>query len=274
MRATNLTLGLAGLLAAGLSGPAMAATTIWNFQTSNCTTNGSGDGNNRACTPAGAPSVTAYAFANTGTSNTILQDGIIQFFSGNGLGVKNRDRPGGPGDGGDDTEDSSSQGEHAIDNEDRKDSALLVFSEQVKLTDIEIGWKRSGFGSDMTVLGYTGGDGSACAGLAIAGQTYAALTSCGWNFVRHIADVPEDVSTSISNASLFSQYWLIGTHISDVTSAGTTSYQTIGSIGTSVDHAKLIAATGSTPNGQVPEPATLLLLATGALGLWRRRRVA
>ncbi len=270
MRATKLALGLAGLLAAGLAAPAMAATTIWNFQTSNCTTNGSSDGNNHSCTPAGAPSVTAYAFANTvGAANTQLEQGIIQLFSGNGLGVKNKDRPGGPGDGNDDTENSSSQGEHAIDNEDRFDIVLLAFSEPVKLTHLEIGWKSND--SDMTVLAFTGGDGSSCSGLGIAGQTYSALTGCGWNFVHNLSNVPEDSLTSIGNAATFSQYWLIGTYLG-ISCSGATDCVTI-SADTKIDHVKLIAVKGDTGDKQVPEPGTLLLLAAGALGLWWRRRV-
>jgi hypothetical protein len=249
-------------------------TTTWNFSASSptCTESGSLDTLSRTCGP--APTVTATGWANTGgtgsSSLQTLQQAYMPLFGGNGLGVENQDRPGGPGDREDDTENSSSRGEHAIDNEDRRDSVLLAFAAPVMLTDIRINWARPGHGSDMTVLAFTGGDGGpGCA--SIAGQTYAALTTCGWNFVRHIANVPVGPSQTINNASVYSQYWLVGTYIGDIATGSATDFQTIGTIGTSKDHVKLLAVTGD-PDGRVPEPGTAALLGIAALGLWRMRR--
>lgn len=260
-------LGLAAA-AAAFGTPASAATTTWNFNAGSptCSMSGSGDGLSRNCGP--GPTVTATGWANTGgTSNTLLEQAYLPLWGG-GLGVENRDRPGGPGDRLDDTENSGSNGEHAIDNEDRKDAVLLSFSAPVMLTDIQIGWK--GTGSDMTVLAFTGGDGGAgCA--AIAGQTYAALTTCGWNFVRHIGNVPTGTSQSINNASVYSQLWLVGSYISTIATGSATNVQTIGTLGAASDHVKLLSVTGD-PNGRVPEPGTAALLGIAALGFWRLRR--
>jgi len=242
MRAQTLALGFCGLLAGAVALPVSAATTIWDFTASSptCSSSGSSDGNSRNCSVGGI-TVTATAWANTGgASNTTLQPGIVNVFAGNGLGVNNADRSGGPGGGGD--TDEGVVPEHAIDNDQRKDSILLVFSTPVQLTQIEIGYASGD--SDMTVLAFTGGSCS-----SPAGQTYSGLTGCGWTFVRNLSNVPVDSFTSISNGSTSSQYWLIGTAISDVG----------GSTDSTSDHVKLLAVKGDTTT-KVPEPTTLLLL--------------
>jgi hypothetical protein len=274
MRATTkvAALGVIGIAAAGFSVPASAAITTWNFSagTPTCTESGALDTLSRTCTP--APSVTATGWANTGNgNNTTLQQAYLPLWGSNGLGVENQDRPGGPGDNGDDTENNGTNGEHAIDNEDRKDAVLLSFNTPVMLTDIEINWKRSGYGSDMTVLAFTGGDLASCGGAGIAGQTYAALTNCGWNFVRQIANAPVGSFQTINNASVYSQYWLVSTHISDIATGSATNVQSIGTPNGSTDHVKLLAVRGD-PGQRVPEPGTLGLLGIAALGFWRLRR--
>lgn len=263
-------LGIAGVAAAAFGAPASAVVTTWNFSAGSptCSVSGSGDSLSRTCGP--APAVTATGWANTGgAGNTLLEQAYLPLWGG-GLGVENRDRPGGPGDGNDDTENSGSNGEHAIDNEDRKDVVLLSYTAPVMLTDIQIDWK--GAGSDMTVLAFTGGDGGpGCA--SIAGQTYAALTTCGWNFVRHLGNVATGTPQSINNASVYSQLWLVGSYISTIATGSATNVQTIGTLGISTDHVKLLLVKGD-PNGRVPEPGTLGLLGLAALGFWGLRRKA
>lgn len=271
MRATTkvAALGVIGIAAAGFSVPASAAITTWNFVSgAGCTTSGSGFGNARNCP--GAPNVSATAWSSTGVPATNatseLNTGRVVVYGG-GLGITNQDGPNGPGSG-DANERDSDDPEHAIDNDGRKDSMLLTFGSAVNLTHLQIGY-RSG-DSDMTVLAFTGGS---CNG-SVLGQTYSSLLSCGWELVSHIANVSTSGFTSINNtASIASQYWLIGTYISDLANAGKTVGTIEASNVTVKDHVKLLAVKGD-PEQRVPEPGTLGLLGIAALGFWRLRRKA
>lgn len=267
MRATTkvAALGAIGIAAAGLGVPASAAITNWDLVSgAGCATNNGNFGNARNCP--GAPGVSATGWSNTGVPATNvtseLNTGRVVVYGG-GLGITNQDGPNGPGTG-DGNERDSDAPEHAIDNGDRKDSMLLTFGSAVNLTHLQIGYKSGD--SDMTVLAFTGG---ACNG-AVLGQTYSSLLSCGWSLVSHLANVSTAGFTSINNTgAISSQYWLIGTYISDLANPG----KTVGTIETSTvnDHVKLLAVKGD-PGQRVPEPGTLGLLGIAALGFWRLRR--
>lgn len=263
-------LGLLGG-AALASFPAAAAITTYSFNAGGCATNNTNYDNQRAC----SSGVTATGWSNTGypnTSGSELDRARIVMYSG-GIGITNKDGPGGPGGGTDANEADSDAPEHGIDNDQRKDMVMLTFTSAVKLTDVQIGYR---FGdSDMTVLAFTGGT---CGGTGILGKTYSGATgllACGWTLVSHIANVPQQSGTnftSINNTSgITSQYWLVGTYVSDLANAS----KTVGSIESTTvkDHIKLLAVRGD-PNGKVPEPGTLGLLGLAGFGLWRLRRKA
>jgi hypothetical protein len=255
-------LGVIGAAVAGFTLPASAAVTTYNLLSGSCTTNNSNYNNARTC-----PGVTATGWSNTGNplaTGSELDRARVVTYSG-GLGLTNKDGPGGPSGGGDANEQDSDAPEHGIDHDQRKDSMLLTFGTSVKLTDLQIGYRS--VDSDMTVLAFTGGS---CNG-GVAGQTYVGLTSCGWTLVSHIMNVPQQSGTSFTSinntTSISSQYWLIGTYISDLANAG----KTVGTTDWNKDHVKLLAVKGD-PNGKVPEPGTAALLGIGALGFWRLRR--
>ena len=265
-KAQIFALGVIGAAVGGFTQPASAAVTVYDFLSGSCSTSSSNFGNTRSC-----PGVGATAWSNTGVpatgSGTELGTARVVVYSG-GLGITNQDGTNGPGSG-DTSEADSNSPEHAIDNNQRKDSMLLTFGTSVKLTDVQIGYVSGD--SDLTILAFTGGS---CSG-GVSGQTYSGLTSCGWTLVSHIMNVPQQSGnsfTSINNAtSISSQYWLIGTYISELADGP----KTVGMVDSTAtyDHVKLLAVKGD-PNGKVPEPGTAALLGIAALGFWRLRRKA
>lgn len=266
---TRIALGVIGVAAAGFTLPASAAVTTWDFINGSCSTNNSNFGNTRTCAGSvgGSPSVGATAWSNTGvpstTSGSQIDTARVVVYSG-GLGITNQDGTNGPGSG-DANEADGTSPEHAMDNNERKDSLLLTFTSAVKLTAVQLGYTSND--SDLTILAFTGG---ACNG-TVAGQLYSALTGCGWTLVSHITNVPVQSGTnftSINNtAGITSQYWLVSTYLSELANAS----KTVGTADSSYDHVKLLAAKGD-PNGKVPEPGSAALLGLAALGLWRLRR--
>jgi hypothetical protein len=213
-------------------------------------------GNTKTYCPATGPSVTASAWANTantaaGAVNEALAAAQLEIFSG-GLGARNADwNVAGAGK---DTSEGSSP-EHAIDNNERFDSVLLTFAANISLSQLYFGWV--GDDSDITVLAYTG------AGVpTLAGKTYGSLTSGGgWSLIGHYLNVGTGWET-INTGGLDSRYWLVGAYNSRVT-GGENKY--VGN-----DAVKLQKAKGE--EVQVPEPATLGLLALGLSGLAARVR--
>jgi PEP-CTERM motif len=263
-KAKLFALGVIGAAAAGLTQPASAAVTVYDLLSGSCSTSSANFGNTRSC-----PGVGVTAWSNTGnpatSSGTELDTGRVVVYGG-GLGITNQDGTNGPGSG-DSNEADSNSPEHAMDNNQRKDSLLLTFGTAVKLTDVQLGYVSGD--SDLSVLAFTGGS---CAG-GVSGQTYSGLTSCGWTLVSHIMNVPVQSSTnftSINNTtSISSQWWLIATYLSDLANVS----KTVGTADSIDDHVKLLAVKGD-PNGKVPEPGTAALLGIAALGLWRLRRKA
>ena len=258
-------LGAIGVAAAGFSVPASAVVTTYNLVTGCSTSSTTAYNNTQSC---GGVAVTGWA--NTGTPVTTgneLDSARIVVYGG-GLGTTNKDGPGGPGDGLDANEQDSLAPEHAMDNNQRKDSMLLSFGTAVKLTDVQIGYTSGD--SDLTILAF--GSGS-CAG-SVAGKTYSQLLSCGWSLVSHLMNVPQQTGTSFTSigntGNLTSQYWLISTYISDLANS---AKNVGGSADSTYDHVKLLAVKGD-PNGKVPEPGTAALLGIAAIGFWRLRRKA
>ncbi len=259
MTHTPLKLGLTALCVTSLcllAAPTSAATIQWNLVSGSCTTSGSSDGNTRTCpgSIAGAPTVTASAWANTqGSTNVNIENALLETFSG-GLGVRNRDRASlSAGDYGE-----NSTPEHAVDNDGRYDSILFTFSQLIPLTDITIGYKDTD--SDITVLAYTG-----VGAPPLAGNGYASLTGLGWTLVGHYANLVVNTPYDINPLSVSSRYWLVGAFNPLV---GGDPGWTRGN-----DHFK-IKAIGDDLVTTVPEPTSLLLLASGLSALGARRRQA
>ena len=120
--------------------------------------------------PKGGSDLMSTTTRATRTADGWVLNGTKRFSTNGGwadLYLTNQDGPNGPG-AGDGSERDSDAPEHAIDNNDRKDSMLLTFGSAVNLTHLQIGY-RSG-DSDMTVLAFTGG--IACAAYAAPEPAY------------------------------------------------------------------------------------------------------
>ncbi|MCV2883192.1 PEP-CTERM sorting domain-containing protein [Aestuariibacter sp. AA17] len=178
-----------------------------------------------------------------------LRRGELKLYSG-GLGVIN-------GDEGDDNPNHSFDSMYGSSRD--FDAALLQFDEKVMLDEIDVDW--IGNDSDISVLRYTGQkqNGSPFS----TSDTWASLLTKGWEVVENISDMPLNGYYSVAE-SAESYYWLVGVYnpvFGGALSAGNDAF-------------KLAAVTTTKtapPPTSVPEPATLILMLAGLLGLRRLR---
>jgi hypothetical protein len=272
-------------LLAGFSLPAWSDTT-WTFTCStDCNNNFGSYGNTRTATADGV-TVTARAFSNTGgSSNTILQTAYLSYWSGNGLGVTNRDACTSGGSGCGDYMEGTSP-EHAIDNNQRYDAVLFSFSDlannavDINLTQVALSWFQND--ADMSVFAYTA---DTAPNLADGSTTYSGtsgLLNKGWELVGNYADVqqrPND--TAVLGTDKVSSYWLVmaynsafsafGCNLPSGGGSGNSPGCTNGST-SHYDYFKTSLLTGDKYNGN-PEPGSMALLAAtlGSL-IWVRRQ--
>jgi hypothetical protein len=235
-----------------LAGPAAAATT-WTLGPTD---------------PAG---VIVSGVANTGTGSPANSQRIelqpkttnMIWYSG-GWGINNLDGCSSPcsGDGNDL---AGLAPEHAIDNNERYEMALVNFtSSKVKLTSLQIGW--AGTDTDMTVMAYTGATPFAL-NTNLVGRTFSELVSYGWTAIGNYADASISSPLAINSAGVFSSYWLIGAYNPLANPSGAT-------FADGNDYVKLYSVTGSVPNTtqSVAEPGSLALVAVALLTMGRLRR--
>ena len=264
----------------GLYAPSSFALVQWWTQSGigSCT---SGYGN--SCTfqngmsGTGSHSLTASAWANTsGSANQYLDTAQLNRYSG-GLGVTNRDAYYG---------DSNEGGtpEHATDNNDRFDMILFDFNDlQIALESVFVGWYSND--ADISVLAYTGGGAGApnLDGTDISSATD--LINDGWEIVGNYdadANVNGDgnsatIQDSEAVGAIHSSYWLIGAYNPIFgTSCNPTDYCQADGL---LDYFKIKDLAGTivpddTPNppNEVPEPGSLLLLASALLITPKLRR--
>lgn len=197
--------------------------------------------------PANNPLVTGW---KASTNAVLIGSTTVDYWSGNGVGV-----------GGE----SSSDGQHSLDNQSGFEVALLSFDQQVRLESVRAGWTQTD--SDIFVMAFTG-SGSLAATTSLDGGTFKNLTTRGWSLIGNYANIgtaPKSLGTTTGAfAETYSSFWLIG--------AGSYTPGTGVSKGdSSYDYLKLASVGGtikpSNDGGSVPEPGSLALAGLAFMGM-------
>lgn len=284
------------LLAAALA-PLSAQATVnysWSFASSSCdngscsgvanTTYGNSYGNAQTFDSnanTDISEVTVKAFSTTGDIDTTetreqFQTANLKLYTG-GLGATSQ-------------EDSTSSPYHAFDNNGGYsdsyeapggdvDAALFAFNQSTTLNSISIGWDNGA--ADISVMAYTGANGSMANPGDVTNKSFLDLLNNGWVFIGNYLnlDSPSNPTVAINAGKISSSYWLVSAYTSCASGTCNASdpyygndYFKISGMGACVDDANSRCnGGGGGGNNGVPEPSSLLLLAGGLLG-WRLNR--
>ncbi len=241
-----------------------------------------------ATLPSGISSITAFSTAQTTstTGGALFQAATLQSYPGLGITATNDLDGGSPDHAMDNDGGRSTTTDNPIDG--AVDAALFQFSAGTSLSSLTINWKNdttySSGDADLSVLAYTGSLNSGALPLNanVSGESFANLLSRGWTFIGNYNMGSVNTAKTINTGNVYSSYWLVSAYTSV---AGSGKGDAAGVLDFGNDYFKLsgmsgTVCTGTTTNGvcgsgggagSVPEPTSLLLLASGMLG-WRMNR--
>jgi PEP-CTERM motif-containing protein len=225
--------------------------------------------------------VNVRAFSTTSDTSNSNQDKFetakLQLWSG-GLGATGREDNGNNPTHAFDNNGSSTGGSYIEDPTGDVDAALFAFNQSTTLTSLSIGWD-GGNDADISVMAYTGANGSMTDPEDITNKSFLDLLDSGWEFIGHYLALndPSNSTATINDGTntggtaVSSSYWLVSAYTScadgncnDYNSSFGNDYFKISGLGGSTG--------GTTGNSSsVPEPSMLLLLSIGLLG-WRMNR--
>jgi hypothetical protein len=256
--------GVAGLIVAS----SVWADTSWTLAASGSVTSGGVAETTTGWANTNGTGVSPVTATSLYTLEQQTAPGNMELYAG-GLGINNLDgcgsaATGTAGQGGtscDVADLASIAPEHAIDNDQRNEMALLQFGTKTRLTTATFGW--TGADADVSVMAWMGSG----APPSLTGATWGALPS-GWttvgNYTTLAHNSTSDQTLAINSGGIVSSYWLIGAY--NALAAGTKD--TTGALmdGNS-DYVKIKAVTG-----KIPEPGTLALLGLGLVGFFYTSR--
>ena len=225
--------------------------------------------------------VTGWADSN-GASNTsnphseTVEEARLVYY-GQTLGIINQDEAG-IGDHG--------TPNHSIDNYDTEswgddyEMVLLSFSEAVSLDEIGIGWARENYGTnsqqsnaDITTVAYTGSDtdlqsdasGDSWTDRNLLGNSWTQIAAdAAWTFVDDISNADDYQYHAIDNPNeLVSNFWLVGAY--NPVFSGTSWSDN--NDGFKLSGIKSSAEAQTTPPTEVPEPSSIILFLSVAMGI-------
>ncbi|OQW76418.1 MAG: hypothetical protein BVN35_06490 [Proteobacteria bacterium ST_bin11] len=237
--------------------------------------------------PSGIASIKAYATAQTTSTSggALFQSATLQSYPGLGVTASN-----------DLSNGSTGSPDHAIDNDGGRntttdnpidgavDALLFQFNASTSLSSLSVNWVNGD--ADLSVLAYTGSlnSGALPTNADVSGESFANLLSRGWRFIGNY-NMAVNTPKTINTDNIYSSYWLVSAYTG---AAGSGKGDAAGVLDFGNDYFKLSSISGAACNGSttggvcgnsgggggvgsVPEPTSLLLLASGILG-WRVNR--